>query len=108
MTLTLKECIKDGLKVIGLVSICYLGPELAEKYIPAQYMQRAEYQPSYPRARDKSNVEVGLGASLVDDDGDGSPDRKTQVLASRQGFHRWNLPITERDKQIFKDLTSGL
>ena len=60
----------------------------------------------YPRAIDKAKVEFDLGASLVDEDGDGSPDVKTWVAASRQGFHRWNLPITEKDKRIFKDLTS--
>ncbi|MDO8509480.1 MAG: hypothetical protein Q7S27_07430 [Nanoarchaeota archaeon] len=107
MTLKLKECIKDGLVLIGIVGICYGGRELAN-YIPSQYAQRAAYEPMYPRARNKSNVEISLGASLVDEDGDGSPDRKTQIAASRQGFHRWNLPITEKDKRIFKDLTSGL
>lgn len=104
----LKEYIKEGLVTIGLVSIFYGGPQLAEKYMPTQLTQRVEYQPMYPRATDKSTVAFDLGASLVDENGDGSPDRKTRVAASRQGFHRWNLPITERDKQLFKDLTSRL
>ena len=94
--------------IVSLFSIFYCGPRLAEKYLPAQYTQRVGYQPSYPSARNKSTVEFDIGASLVDENGDGSPDRKTWVVASRQGFHRWNLPITERDKQIFKDLTSRL
>lgn len=106
--LKFKECIKDGLVLIGLVSTFYGGPKLVEKYIPKQYTQRAEYQPAYPNARNKSTVEFDIGASLVDENGDGSPDRKTWVAASRQGFHRWNLPITERDKKLFKDLTSRL
>mgnify|MGYP001559614517 CR=1 FL=1 len=103
-----KEYIKDGLVTIGLVSVVYGGPQLAEKYIPTQHTQRVEYQPMYPSARNKSEVEIDLGASLVDEDGDGSPDRKTRVLAGNHGLHRWNLPITERDKKLFKDLTSRL
>ena len=107
MSLKLKECIQDTLVLIGLVSICYGGRELAN-YIPPQYMQRAEYQPSYPRARNKSEVEVGLGASLFDVDSDGSPDRKTFVLAGNHGLHRWELPITPKDRRVFTDLTSRL
>jgi len=108
MSLKLKECIRDGLVVIGLVSICYGGPKLAENYIPASYAQRVAYQPMYPRARNKTMVEFDIGASMVDENGDGSPDRKTCVAASRQGFHRWYLPITEEDKRTFKYLTSSL
>ena len=104
----IKDRIKDGLVLIGLVSICYWSPKLAQKYIPSQYIQIMEYSPMYPHVLDKSTVEIGLGASLIDEDGNGSPDRKIQVAASRQGFHQWNLPITEKDRQIFKDLTSGL
>lgn len=103
-----KEYIKEGLATMGLISILYGGPKLAEKYIPTQSTHGVEYQPMYPRAMNKSTVEFDIGASLVDENGDGSPDRKTRVAVSRQGFHRWNLPVTEKDKLTFKDITSKL
>ena len=104
--ITLKEHVKNGLIVLGLVSTFYGIPNLAENYLPTP--QRAVYIPMYPRAINKAEVDFDLGASLVDEDGDGSTDKKTWVVASRQGFHRWDLPITEKDIQMFKRLTSRL
>ena len=107
MALTIGEYVRTGLVAVGVVILGEFGPKLAESYLPTQTL-RIEYQPMYPHASSKTTVEFDIGASLVDETGDGLPDRKTRVAASRQGFHRWNLPITEKDKQIFKDLTSRL
>lgn len=100
----LKEYIKDGLVIIGFVG----SLQLAENYLPLPDAQRREYHPMYPRATSKVRVEIDLGAALVDDDCDGSPDRKSIVLAGNHGFHRWELPITSQDTQTFMDLTSRL
>ncbi|HLC76639.1 MAG TPA: hypothetical protein VJH04_00375 [archaeon] len=52
---------------------------------------------------------IGLDACnrmLIDNNGDGIPDRKYGIVAGRVGRFIYDLPVTESDREIFLDVLS--
>ena len=98
--MTLKEIalagVAAGVVYFGILSLATFGTKRIEEY---SLRNLGNYTEMWP-APDHS------GAVLVDNDGDGTLDRKYTAVASRQGYFHRDWPITMRDQQVFSDMTS--
>lgn len=101
--MALKEIISPGI-IMGAgyfslaLSLATMGTQRVDDYV----VQRIAGQTFLSPAPGYSN------AVLADDNNDGMPDRKYATVASRQGRFTHDLPMTERDEEVFLEIASRL
>lgn len=97
--MALKKLIGAGIIYLGLLGIGSIGDQRVDGYIVSKTVDgqtRVSPAPGYSNA------------VLVDENNDGSVDRKYATVASRQGLFNHDLSINSQDRQVFSDITSRL
>lgn len=97
--MALKEIVGIGIVYAGLLGLANSGTQRIDGYVVRKsWDNQTELYPAPGRS----------DAVLVDENNDGTPDRKYTSIASRQGYWRHDLPITEKDRQVFRNIVSRL
>jgi len=102
----LKEIVEAGLiyvSLIGLANIANIGTQKIDEYNIRRSGDRIELSPA------PSREGILGGLTLVDEDGDRIPDKKYGTSGTPlRGSFRYEVPVTELDRQVFYYITSKL
>ena len=85
---------------IGMFAYPFLALSYGTQYVDNYIVRRTNQETSV-----SSRVE---NVVLVDENNDGILDRKYTAVACRRGYITHDLALTQRDEEIFSDITSRL
>ncbi len=98
--MTLKKIIVWEIAYAGLLAVASIGTQRVDGYLVRKTIDGQTMLSPAPN--------YGNSGVLVDNNNDGILDRKYTIVASRQGLHIHDLPITDQDRQVFSYVTSKL